>query len=67
MEVEVQSIPREHKTKRQVELRGYKGELARYKAEAVSESLACSTRVASGSRAVPDRNHYWLRVTATNC
>lgn len=35
MDVEVQSVPREHKTKLQVKLRAYKGEMARYKAEVV--------------------------------
>ena len=35
MDVEVQGVPREHKTKLQVKLRSFKGEMARYKAEVV--------------------------------
>ena len=35
MDVEVASVPREHKTKLQIKLRSYKGELSRYKAEVV--------------------------------
>ena len=35
MEVEVQSIPKEHKTKLQIKLRSYKSDIARYKSEVV--------------------------------
>ncbi|CAD6585023.1 MAG: hypothetical protein CYPHOPRED_002951, partial [Cyphobasidiales sp. Tagirdzhanova-0007] len=43
MDVEVQSVPREHKTKLQVKLRSYKGDLARYKSE-VKTLLSSSDR-----------------------
>lgn len=35
MEVEVQSVGKEHKSKLQVKLRSYKSDLARYKSEVV--------------------------------
>ena len=40
MEVEVQSVAKEHKTKLQIKLRSYKSDIARYKADVVS--LLCS-------------------------
>ena len=45
MDVEVQSVPREHKTKLQVKLRSYKGDLARYKSEVVSRPFSNTTAV----------------------
>jgi len=42
MDVEVQSVPKEHRTKLQVKLRSYKAEMARYKAEVVSIALPIS-------------------------
>lgn len=35
MEVEVQGVAKEHKTKLQIKLRSYKSEMARYKADVV--------------------------------
>lgn len=40
MEVEIQSVPKEHKTKLQIKLRSYKAEMSRNKSEVVSHSVA---------------------------
>merc|ERR1711939_213918 len=57
MEVEVQSVPKEHKTKLQVKLRSYKAELAKHKSE-VRNLLSTSDRDellgSGGYRDTPD-------------
>lgn len=47
MEVEVQSVPKEYKTKLQVKLRSYKSELAKYKSEVVSKRTTTLAEVHS--------------------
>lgn len=39
MEVEVQSVAKEYKTKLQIKLRSYKSDLARYKADVVGRDI----------------------------
>lgn len=73
MEVEVQSVAKEHKTKLQIKLRSYKSDLARYKADVVGLTdllKARSTEVGWFSDIVYDgwngsRNHYAPQATET--
>ena len=39
MDLEVQSVPKEHKTKLQIKVRSYKGELGRHRAEVVRQAI----------------------------
>lgn len=67
MDVEVQGVPREHKTKLQVKLRSFKGEMARYKAEVVRAHVPYYYYPTLLLLSPSSRNPYSPARTATSC